>query len=174
MRLISGSKTASTSRLPSSRMKRINTGSSHLVRRSSGLAYSLRRIEQPAAARGGVFELGDQQPRVIVAQRLLVDLDMLGPVEIQQFTSQLMNALARADRPLVLTGGDDDTVGDVPGADPLGAFGVDGQPGRLRGELAFAGVAWLDIIHPFLSSLVDAFGILGRQGGHQRERAAHA
>ena len=60
-------------------------------------------------------------------------------------------------------------MGHVSGADPLGAFEVDGQPGRLHGELAFAGGAGLDIVHPLLDSLVDAFGILGRQGGHQRE-----
>ena len=96
---------------------------------------------------------------------------MLGPVEIEQLAAQFGNsfALARADRLLALTGGDDDAVGHVPGADPLGALEVDGQPGGLGSELAFPGGAGLDVVHPLLDSLVDAFGILGRQGGHQRE-----
>ncbi len=70
-------------------MNLIKTGSSHLDLWSSRLPYSIQRLQQPAAAPGGFFELADEQPRGVVPERLLVDLDLfrLGDVSSQRPSS---------------------------------------------------------------------------------------
>src|SRR5271157_2716465 len=50
-------------------------------------------LQQPAAALGGGFELADEQPRVVVPERLPFDLDLFRRGDVQQPAAELLNLL---------------------------------------------------------------------------------
>ena len=132
-------------------------------------------VQQPAAAGGGVFELGDHQARVVVA-RLLIGFERFGPADVEQFAAQFVQPLPLlwCDLAAAATGGEHHAAGHVREADALGAFQVDGQTSGLCGQFLFDGVARLQVVDPLLGSLMDLVGIFLGQNGHDRQRGGRA
>jgi hypothetical protein len=89
-----------------------------------GLAF-----QQPAAALGGGFELGHQQPRVVGPERHPFDLDLFRRGDVQQLAAQLANLLEPPQADLLgpLPRGLVDPVGQVGRLDALGALGKCGH-----------------------------------------------
>ena len=104
--------------------------------------------QQPAAALGAGFELGDQQPGVVGPERLPGDLDLLGRGDVEQPAAQLLNVLEQP--------GVDFLGAHVCGvADPLvhvghleafGAFDGQGEPCRLADLVELGLIARLQFV----------------------------
>ena len=124
--------------------------------------------QQPAAALGGGFELGDQQPRVVGPGRLPGELDLFRRRDVEQPAAKLLNLL---EQPRVnfldpLVRGRADPLVHVGHLEAIGAFDGQRQPRRLTDLVELSLVARLQVVDQPQGLLPQLIGIFVGQTGH--------